>query len=135
MNLTAMPTTWRDRRASTFVIVLWISFGLVSLTLYFGYAMSLELRAADHRTSGTAADQAIEGAARYVSYVLANQLTNGTVPDAQSYLADGVAVGDSHFWLIGRDTNNSSLGQVFFGLVDEASKVNINTASSNMLVL
>jgi len=134
MNLSTMPTTWRDRRASTFVIVLWISFGLVSLTLYFGYAMSLELRAADHRTSGTAADQAIEGAARYVSYVLANQLTNGTVPDAQSYLADGVAVGDSHFWLIGRDTNNSSLGQVFFGLVDEASKVNINTASSNMLV-
>ena len=134
MNLAVTSSRRRDCRASTFVIVLWIATGLVSLTLYFGYAMSLELRAADYRTSATAADQAIEGAARYVSYILANQLTNGLVPDAQAYLSAGVAVGDSHFWLIGRDTNDSNLGEVFFGLVDESSKVNVNTASSNTLL-
>jgi len=134
MNLARIPFSWRDPRASTFVIVLWIAVGLVSVTLYFGYAMSLELKASDYRTSATAADQAIEGAARYVSYILANQLTNGLVADHQYYLSEGVAVGDSHFWLIGRDTNDSSLGEVFFGLVDESSKVNVNTASSNMLV-
>jgi DNA uptake protein ComE-like DNA-binding protein len=134
MNFARLPAAWRNRRASTFVIVLWIAVGLVSLTLYFGYAMSLELKASDYRTSATAADQAIEGAARYVTYILGSQLTNGLVPDPQYYLSDAVAVGDSHFWLIGRDTNDSSLGEVFFSLVDESSKVNINTASSNTLI-
>ena len=42
---------------------LWIAFGLVSLTLYLGNSMSLELKASDNRVSGLAADQAIEGAA------------------------------------------------------------------------
>jgi DNA uptake protein ComE-like DNA-binding protein len=117
------------------VIVLWIAFGLVSITLYFAHAMSFELRASDNRVSGLAAEQAIEGAARYVSYVLANQLTNGLMPDPMSYESEAVAVGDSHFWLIGRDTNYGvGSTEISFGLVDEASKLNLNTATSNMIV-
>src|SRR5215831_13584525 len=120
---------------STFVIVLWIAFGLVSLTLYLGHSMSLELKASDNRVSGLAADQAIEGAARYIGYVLGSQPTAGTLPDPTTYLSQAVPVGDSHFWLIGRDTNDTATaGQMTFGLVDEASKLNLNTASSNMLV-
>jgi len=122
-------------RGSTLVIVLWIAFGLVSITLYFAHAMSFELRASDNRVSGMAAEQAIEGAARYVSYVLANQLTNGLMPDPLSYETEAVAVGDSHFWLIGRDTNYGvGPTEIAFGLVDEASKLNLNTATSNMIV-
>ena len=45
--------------------------GLVSIALYFANSMTYELRASDNRASGLAADQAIEGAARYVGYVLA----------------------------------------------------------------
>src|SRR5206468_2719011 len=55
----------RANSASTFIIVLWIAFGLVSVALYFGQTMSFELRASDNRVSGLAAEQAIEGAARY----------------------------------------------------------------------
>src|SRR5215472_17016339 len=93
---------------STFVIVLWIAFGLVSLTLYLGHSMSLELKASDNRVSGLAADQAIEGAARYIGYVLGNQQTNGTFPYPTTYLSAAVPVGESHFWLIGRDTNDTA---------------------------
>ena len=122
---------------STFVIVLWVAFGLVSIALYFGHAMSFELRAADNRVSGLSAEQAIEGAARYVNYLLSTQISygsNGYLPEQGTYSAEGVAVGDAHFWLIGRDTNNSvGPGQIAFGLVDEASKLNLNAASSNML--
>jgi type II secretory pathway component PulK len=131
-----------DRRApgeqgSTFVLVLWIAFGLVSLAIYFASSMNFELRAADNRVSGLDADQAIEGAARYVGSVLAAQIadgSNGVVPDVSIYLSEAVPVGRSHFWLIGRDTNNAvGPGQINFGLVDEASKLNLNSASSNML--
>lgn len=123
-----------SQRASTFIIVLWIAFGLVSITLYFAHAMSFELRASDNRVSGMAAEQAIEGAVRYVNYVLSNQPTNGFLPDPTTYLSEAVPVGEAHFWLIGRDTNNPvGPGQLFFGLVDEGSKLNLNGATSNML--
>src|SRR5437868_1524297 len=58
----------RGESASTFIIVLWIAFGLVSMAIYFAHSMSFELRAADNRVSGISAEQAIEGAARYVNY-------------------------------------------------------------------
>jgi DNA uptake protein ComE-like DNA-binding protein len=124
-----------ERRGSTFVIVLWIAFGLVSLAIYFGQSMSYELRAADGRVTGMAAEQAIDAAARYLTYVLSNYETNGVMPDPTTYLREAVPVGDSHFWVIGRETNNSA-GPSFvsFGLIDEASKLNLNTATSNMLV-
>jgi DNA uptake protein ComE-like DNA-binding protein len=128
----------RRTHGSTFVIVLWIAFGLVSMALYFGNSMNSELRASDHRVSGVAAEQAIEGAARYINFVLANEPTNGFLPDLTTYVSGAGQIGDGHFWLIGRDTNSTLNGifptEISFGLVDEASKLNVNTASSNMLV-
>jgi len=128
----------RQRHGSVLVIVLWIAFGLVSLALYFANSMSLELRASDNRVSALAADQAIEGAARYLDYLLAVHAADGSngiflnLSDAQ---CDAVPVGKSHYWLIGRDTNNPvGPGTLCFGLVDEASKLNLNTASSNAII-
>src|SRR6266851_5735499 len=132
------PQGWLPRKttgqcASVLIIVLWIALGLVSITLYFANSMSSELRASDNRVSGIAAEQGIEGAARYLTYILSNFGTNGVMLDPADYLCEAVPVGDAHFWLIGRDTNSPvGPGQVFFGLVDEASKLNLNFATSNM---
>jgi DNA uptake protein ComE-like DNA-binding protein len=126
------------RNGSTFVIVLWIAFGLVTMALYFGSSMSSELRASDNRVSGVSAEQAIEGAARYINYILANQPTNGFLPDLTTYVSDAGRIGDAHFWLIGRDTNTTLNGisptEITYGLIDEGAKLNLNTASSNMFV-
>jgi len=126
------------QRGSVLVIVLWIAFGLVSLALYFANSMNFELRASDNRVSAMAADQAIEGAARYINYLLTQQVANGsngvflTLGDAQSR---AVLVGEAHYWLIGRDTNNPvGPGRMCFGLVDEASKLNLNQALSNTII-
>ena len=123
------------QRGSVLVIVLWIAFGLVSLALYFANAMNFELRASDNRMSGMAADQAIEGAERYLSYLLATQVANGSngvfpiLSDAQ---CRSVPVGEAHYWLIGRDTNTPvGPGRLSCGLVDEASKLNLNMAATN----
>jgi DNA uptake protein ComE-like DNA-binding protein len=128
----------QTQEGSTFVIVLWIAFGLVSMALYFGNSMSSELRASDNRVSALAAEQAIEGAARYVNFILANEPTNGFLPDLTTYVSQAGRIGDSHFWLIGRDTNASLTGiastEITFGIVNESSKLNLNAASSNMLV-
>ena len=117
------------------VIVLWVTLGLVSIALYFAHSMAMELRASDNRASAVAADQAIEGAARYVEYVLTNYATNGIMPDLTEYQAEAVPVGNAHFWIIGRDNSYpvAHPDQVAFGLVDESSKLNLNTASTNTL--
>ncbi len=125
-----------DCRASVLIIVMWITFGLVCIALYFGHSMSLELRASDNRVAAIEAEQAIQGAVRYVSFVLSNNITGpGTVPDPQTYQAEAVQVGNGHFWLIGRTNNTNQPTFANFGLIDEASKLNLNYADSNMLSL
>ncbi len=132
---TGPPAT---ERGSVLIIVLWIAFGLVSLALYFADSMNFELHASANRVSGMSAEQAIEGAARYVNFLLNNQIaygSNGCRLDPTTYQCTAVPVGDAHFWIIGRDTNNPvGPGQLAFGLVDEASKLNVNMATSNQLI-
>lgn len=115
------------------ILVLWISFGLVALTLYFAHAMSLELRASDNRVAGLTAEMAIEGAARYASNVVATADEPGVLPDASLYECEDVPIGEASFWFVGRDEQDPSMGLASFGLVDEASKLNLNTATAAML--
>ncbi len=124
-----------SQSGSVLIIVLWIALGLATLTIYFANSSSLELQASDNRTAGLATEEAIDGAARYVTFVLANYATNGAMPDQTYYQTAAVAVGDARFWLIGRDTNSppTNPDQVVFGLTDENSKLNLNTATLGML--
>ncbi len=128
----------RRENASVLIIVLWIAFGLVSIALYFAHSMLLELRASDNRASGLVTEQTIEGAARYVSYVLATYATNGTMPEniqgnPAEYACAAVPVGSAHFWIIGRDPSGTPSSDPYFGLIDEGSKLNLNTANTNVL--
>src|SRR6266545_5759180 len=119
---------------SVLISVMWIAFGLVSLALYFAHSMSLELRAADNRVAGMEAEEAIAGAARYVSNVLANLQQPGALPDTNTYRFAAVPVGEATFCLIGRRDEQDAPTTAHFGLVDEASKLNLNTATTNMLL-
>jgi type II secretory pathway component PulK len=135
MNLRHSNSQTGERRenASVLIIVMWVAIGLVSIALYFANSMTYELRASDNRVSGLAADQAIEGAARYVGYVLQNYATNGAVPATNYFVCAAVPVGDAKFWLIGRDITGQNTTEPTFGLVDEASKLNLNTVNTNVL--
>jgi type II secretory pathway component PulK len=134
LNPTTRKTSPRRERASVLIIVLWVSIGMVSIALYFASSMTYELRAADNRVNGLAAEQAIEGAARYVSYALSNYATNGAVPENTQFSCAAVPVGDAHFWIIGRDPSvTPSTTEPYFGLIDEGSKLNLNRAGTNTL--
>jgi DNA uptake protein ComE-like DNA-binding protein len=128
-----VPARRRRSQASVLIVVLWIAIGLVSIALYFAHAMTFELRASDNRASGLASEQAIEGAARYVAAVLSNLATNGAVPENTEFSCDAVPLGDSRFWIIGRDPAGASSSEPYFGLIDEGSKLNVNRAGTNTL--
>lgn len=140
MKLQSHKTSFdrRAEQASVLIIVMWIAIGLIAITLYFANSMTLELRAADNRSSGMAADQAIEGAARYVSYVLANYATNGAFPTNAQFTCQNMQIGDARVWIIGRDESTtastpSTSTDPTFGLLDEASKLNLNVIGTNTL--
>ncbi len=116
------------------IVVMWIALGLTSVALYFGNSMLLENRASDYEVAGRQAAQAIEGARRYAAFVLDNLEEPGLVPDTETYEAEQVEVGEGAFWLVGRAYDESaSSEQPVFGFIDEASKLNINTATLEML--
>jgi DNA uptake protein ComE-like DNA-binding protein len=127
MKIRAQRNATREN-GSLLIIVLWIAFGLVALTLYFAHSMNQELRAADNRTAAIEAGQAIDGAARYLSNFLASTEYPGVMPSPAELPCEAVPVGDAKFWLIGRDTNDWEINFTTpsFGLVDEASKINLN---------
>lgn len=136
MNLRFTPAQAAlRRRGSVLIIVLWIAFGLVALALYLGNSMGLELRAADNHVAVLTAEQAVDGAARYVMQVLAEQGTNGLVPERYDYASEAVALADAHFWLIGRNDGLTAPNQVTFGLVDESAKLNINNTNVTAAML
>ena len=56
--------------------------------------------------------QAIEGAARYVNYILTTYATNGVVPDPTAYQREAVSVGSGRFWLIGRSDQQTVPGEL-----------------------
>lgn len=128
----------RRRRGTILVIVLWIAFGLVSLALYFGQTVRWSYQASENTLTGHQAEQAIEGARRYIVFVLDNFVTPGERPnlDYGDYLADAVPVDQSTFWLLGRDPDTDATPtEPVWNLVDEASKLNLNTATQEMLAL
>ena len=137
---TFRPTTRPHESASVLIIVLWIAFGLVSIALYFAHSMQLEHRAGDNRVAAAEAEQAILGALRYVSYQLTNLPQPGQPPDPTTLQSEAIDIGPAQYWLLGR-TNRSAGGTTAsttataptFGLIDEASKLNLNTATQAML--
>jgi type II secretory pathway component PulK len=134
---------------SVLIIVMWISFGVVALALYFAHSMQMSLRVADNQVASMEADQALEGGMLYYSNILAgviklNQQLNAQgrfppymLPSTNFYKVAGVEVGPGRFWVIGRDTNDSLFSyrskEPSFGLTDEAARINlINLGNSNL---
>ena len=131
------PRPHSSASASVLIIVLWIAFGLVSIALYFAHSMQMELRAGDNRVAAAEAEQAILGALRYVSYQLTNLPQPGQPPDATTLQSEAIDVGPAQFWLLGRTNGTTATTATAttptFGLTDEASKLNLNTATLDML--
>jgi len=121
-------------QASVLIVVMVLCFGLVAITLLFGYRMMIARRAADNNLAAQQAEQALEGGARYGVYLMTNVARPGAMPDANTLESGSLEVGDATFWFIGVPQGRDFSGEPTFGIVDEASKLNINTASVEMLM-
>jgi DNA uptake protein ComE-like DNA-binding protein len=130
------PPRRRARRGTIFVVVLWIALGLVSLALYFAQTARWAYLSSHNSLTSHQADQAIEGVRQYITYVLAEVVEAGKPPSITNadYIAEAIPIGDSRAWILGRDVHTDVPPDTpQWGLVDEASKLNINVATLEML--
>jgi DNA uptake protein ComE-like DNA-binding protein len=105
----------------------------VALAVYYADQMSTELRAADNRAAEISAREAVAGGTRYAAYVLSQFAKSGAVPYREDYKSEALPIGDATMWFIGRDNDQKATDEPVFGLIDEASKINVNTAPRSML--
>ena len=131
--MSAMNPPTRSTKGSVLIVVMVLCLGLISMVLVFGNAMTLAYRGQDNSLAGQQAEQAIEGAARYAEYLMTQVDRPGAAPDPTSFSSDTLPVGDAKFWFIGVPAAGDPVDQPAFGLVDEASKLNLNTATNEML--
>lgn len=129
----------RRRRGSVLVIVMWICLGLVALALYFANSMSSEMHASDNRLNEVVSRQAVAGGQRYAAYALGQYALNGSIPNLDpnnpDFYCEALPIGQAQVWYIGRDNNTYPINATdpTWGVVDESSKLNLNTASRTMI--
>lgn len=115
-----------QRRGAIFITALGIIIILTGMVLVFAQEMRTEASASANRLSIAQADAVEQAAEMWVlgqmdSYP-ADAVTITTVP------AEGVQVGAGYFWILHPDPTQDQ--QYAFGITDECSKLNINTADS-----
>ena len=111
------------------IVTMWILVALTGMLLVFAGAMRVEGDcSANHAARQQAA--AIESGA--IQYVLANlDGLQGRVPTETDMPCRGIRIGDGAFWVLRPDLEDGR--DEIYGVVDEGSKVDLNSASVAML--
>ncbi|HEY7087383.1 MAG TPA: hypothetical protein VH518_04790 [Tepidisphaeraceae bacterium] len=123
----------RHRRRGTILIVtMAVSFTLAGVVLVLCRSMAVEAIASANEAAGVQADAIERGAEQYVLGLLFNNSTQPVMALTDDYFA-GIPVGDGFFWILRPGYDDPSLPA--FGLVDEASKLDINRATVDQLMM
>jgi type II secretory pathway component PulK len=120
----------KRRRAAILIIAMWVLVVLSALVLVYARSMQVEAVASANRLGNVKAAGVERAAEQWVLCQL-----DGTAGDAVSITAipgQAIQIGDGYFWLIRPNATDAT--SFDFGLQDEAGKININTATDNMLV-
>ena len=124
-----------QRRGSVLVVALWLMIALTAVVLVLGRGMLVEYLATKQHLSQAQADAAEMGAEQFAVSVLAEELQDPGYKD--SINMNGMRIGGCYVWFLKHNTDNISGDESIpaYGLEDEASKIDLNSATANMLEL
>ena len=118
------------RRGSTFIITLWALVALVGVVLILSHEVRVEAIASGNRTARMQTDAAERGAEQWLLSVVETEVSSpGSTSTVQM---DQRIIGDCGVWILSPDPENPS--NYKYGLTDEGGKIDLNTASSDMLL-
>jgi DNA uptake protein ComE-like DNA-binding protein len=110
---------------------MWVLIALVGLVLVMSRWARVETTASGNRVAEAAAAMAVRAGEQYVLSQIAATGTDATF--SQQPVPEAVPVGASYFWIVRPDRENDRVQD--FGVEDEGSKININTAGLRQLVM
>lgn len=121
----------RTTRGSVLIIAIGITIALTGLVFVFTRQMRVELLASGNMVSAIQAGSIVRGAAQHVASRLASTTDRTTLDSLIA--SDGAVIGEGQYWILRPNPEDEK--QYGYGIVDEASKLNINTATIDMLLL
>ena len=117
-------------RGTVLIVTMWIVLVLAGLVLVFARAMRVEAIATANHVSALQADAIARGAGEYVLLRLAE--TRGSAPTEADMPCEALQIGAGLFWILRPSLDDDRTRS--FGIVDEASKINLNSASMDTLL-
>lgn len=126
----ARPTV-RPRRGAILVITVLVTFTLAATVLVLCRSMRVETMAAANQAASVQAYAVERGAEQYLQAMLVTE-GNTSIDDVTEDQFAAIPVGDGYFWVLRPDYDDPTL-QVF-GMVHEAGKLNLNTATYDQLM-
>jgi DNA uptake protein ComE-like DNA-binding protein len=119
------------RRGSILIVAMVTCFTLAGMVLVLCRTMATEAVASANTAAQLQASTIEFGAEQYVLGAITDQTTGVLALPDQDF--DAIQCGDGYFWVLRPQYDDPSLP--VFGLVDESSKLNINTANETALDL
>ena len=121
----------RLRAGAILIVTLWILVVLTGMVLVLARSMRVEGACSANYAAVQRAIGIEQGAIQYVLACVDG--LDGAVPTEANTPANGVMVGNGLFWIIRPDFDDNE--RQGYGIVDEASKININTADVDVLMM
>jgi type II secretory pathway component PulK len=119
------------RRGSVLIVVMVVVFAIAAMVLTLGRQVRTQALTSANDLAAQKADAAERGAEAYVLSLLTDY--KDTVPTLTETDFSAVQVGDAYFWI--RRPDYGDTNNVTWGLLDEASKLPLNYASFDQLML
>jgi DNA uptake protein ComE-like DNA-binding protein len=113
------------------IVTLWIIAVLAGMVLALAQSMRVEAACSANYAAVQRASGVEQGVIQYVLACVDG--LNGGVPTDSNTPCNGVIIGNGMFWIIRPSFDNDQ--QIAYGIVDEASKININSAGQDTLMM
>ena len=117
-------------RGTVLIVTMWVILVLAGLVLVFSRSMRVEAIASANHVASLQAHAAMQGAVQFV-FAQIEVAESGSISVAETP-CEAVEVGEDLFWILHPNLEDDR--NYYFGIVDEASKINLNTASMEMLL-
>jgi type II secretory pathway component PulK len=132
-----MKTSLRHRAAfgraggTILIVTIWVVLVLAGLALVFARSMRVAAIVSANQVASIEADCIASGACQYIRSALAANATDATALD-EDVPWEQLQVGQGYFWVLRSNLEDDS--EFDYGLTDEAGKINLNSASLEMLL-
>lgn len=120
----------KDETGSVLIVTIWIVLVLAGLVLVFSRSMRVEAIASANQLSSLKADEIAVGAVTFIRTRLNEDDITLRLEGETPY--EAIQLGDGYFWLL--RPNYTDDRSYYYGIRDEAAKINLNNATYEMLL-